>query len=180
MDVIIVVLPDKDAPDKTGGGFDLNAVMVIPLLGVEANDETDVLVSVEVVGFIASITKLLLLTGAGLGVVDFALDEEGMTCKEDPRVDTTLTVGGVELMPGLLPGGSGINPLKLANISATFLRSTWVGLDVPLMWPPARACFKTFPEVIVCLCCCRLGFAFSIICDFCVLRPAAFDELGGT
>jgi len=46
----------------------------------------------------------------------------------------------------------GINPLKLAKISATFLRSTWVGLDVPLMCPVTvlqKACFNTFPEAIV-------------------------------
>ena len=123
VDVIIVALVDIDAPVRAGGGLDLNAVIVIPPLeGVEvvAVDPVVDLLSAEE-GVIGSITKLLVLDATDTGV-DFPFTD-GITCKEGPKVVTTLTVGGVEIIPGLF-FGSGVNPLKLAKISATFLRST--------------------------------------------------------
>ena len=121
VDVTIVAFVDIVVPPKTGGGFDLNAVMVIPLLGVDAKDDGIVegLLS-DVDGLIASMTKLLPLDERDVGVL-FPF-EDGITCK-DPNVVTTFTVGGVEIMEGLFVG-SGINPLRLARISATFRRST--------------------------------------------------------
>ena len=87
-------------------------------LVVEADPDVDLLSAEE--GVIGSMTRLLVLDETEIGV-DFPFTD-GMTCKDGPNVVTTLTVGGVEIIPGLLLG-SGVNPLKLAKISATFLRS---------------------------------------------------------
>ena len=121
VDVIIVAFVVIDVPVIAGGGFDLNAVMVIPLEGVEvAALGRAVDLASDEVGIIGSMTRLLVLGDAEIGV-DFPF-VDGITCKEGPKVVTTLTVGGVEIIPGLLLG-SGVKPLKLAKISATFLRS---------------------------------------------------------
>lgn len=122
VDVIIVAFVDIDAPVRAGGGLDLNAVIVIPPLEgvevVEVDPDVDLLSAEE--GVIGSMTRLLVVDETEIGV-DFPFTD-GMTCKDGPKVVTTLTVGGVEIIPGLLLG-SGVNPLKLAKISATFLRS---------------------------------------------------------
>ena len=129
------------------GGFDLNAVIVIPLLVVDkGEEETLVDFSATVVEGTGSIIKGLLLDATDVGV--WFPFEEGITCNDDPIVVTTFIVGGVEIIPELL-WCSGMKPLKLAKISATFLRSTWVGLAVPLICPvmdPPSACLRTLPE----------------------------------
>ena len=126
VDVMIVAFVDIDGPVSAGGGFDLNAVMVIPL---EGTMDVDVLVPAADLpseaaeeGVIGSITKLLLLdeTEAGVGLPL----EDGITWSEEPKVVTILTVGGVEIIPGLFLGSAvNLASLKLARISATFLRS---------------------------------------------------------
>jgi hypothetical protein len=121
VDVTIVAFVDIVVLPKSGGGFDLNAVIVMPLLGVDAMDDgKDEDLLIEGDGVIGSMTKLLPLDERDVDVV-FPF-EDGITCK-DPKVVTTFTVGGVEVMEGLFVG-SGIKPLRLAKISATFLRST--------------------------------------------------------
>lgn len=121
--MMLVALQEIDEVDwTTGGGLDLNAVIVIPLLGVDNNDggtRGDFLAIVDEV--MGSITKLLPLDTTDV-VVSFPF-EDGITCKDDPAVVTTFMVGGVEIIAELL-GRSGMKPLKLAKISATFLRST--------------------------------------------------------
>ena len=126
--------------------------MVIPLLVVDANDGVlgDFFATVVLEGM-GSITKLLLV------VVDPVKDTEegvrpafeaGITCNEEPAVVTTRgTVVGVDIIAP--EGGSGIKPLKLAKISATFLRSACVGLAVPLICSVTvelRACFNALLE----------------------------------
>jgi hypothetical protein len=122
VDMMLVALEGIEELDWTGGGLDLNAVIVIPLLGVDPNEEGtrgDFLAAV--VEAMGSITKLLPVDTIDVGVCfPFA---DGITCKDEPTVVTTFMVGGVEIIDALL-GGSGMKPLKLAKISATFLRST--------------------------------------------------------
>lgn len=171
VEVIIVAFVETVVAERSGGGLDLNAVMVIPPLGVEANDEGNIVVLLSFVDVIGSMTKLLPLDTAEVGV-DFPLDE-GITCNEDPIVVTTLSVLGVVIMAGLFEDW-GMKPLRLAKISATFLRSTWVGLAVPLICPvtvPQRACFKTLSEAAIFTGApwwprVGLGFVKSSVCAF--------------
>ena len=139
MIVVAAVVPCSVVTDDSiarGGGFDLNAVIVIPpLFGDDTGtvEDLDDFFARTFEALMGSITKLpFLVVAAGdewLPVVD-----AGITCNDDdaPVAELgTLIVGVLETTAVM--GGSGIKPLRLASISATFLRSTCVGLAVPLM-----------------------------------------------
>ena len=99
-----------------------------------------------------SITKLLLVVLDPVKVTEEGVRtafEAGITCSEEPAVVTTrgVVVGIDTIAP--VEGGSGIKPLRLAKISATFLRSACVGLAVPLICSVTvelRACFNALLE----------------------------------
>ena len=148
--IVALEVPGIDSKlDWTGGGLDLKAVTVIPLLAVAAGDGVArgdflAIIADEVIG---SIIKLLLdpveVTEEGVRTAF----EAGITSNVEPALVATLMVGVDIVAPE--EGGSGIKPLKLAKISATFLRSACVGLAVPLICPVTvelRACFTALPE----------------------------------